>query len=336
MTERRRDRPIDQTSRSTHTSPRGAAVEAEGLTKRYGSIVALEDLSFASEAGEILGVLGPNGAGKTTAIRVLTTILPATRGSFTVAGVPHTRPAEIRRRIGVLPESAGYPGWQTGEEYLRYYARLYGHSRTSARPLAESLLAEVGLSDRRRSLIEGYSRGMRQRLGLARALVNEPEVVFLDEPTLGLDPAGQRQVLALVRRIARERGTTVLLSTHLLDEVEEVCSRVLILNRGRVVAAGTVSDVARRAAAPRTARLRVVADHVERARAALAAAGIGRVEAGDGQPGSLVATLSRDGSDDGMNGGLRALADAGVSVLAFELEGARLSDAFLAMTEAPE
>jgi ABC-2 type transport system ATP-binding protein len=338
MTESRPDRRIDRSSPSGRTAPAGvAAVEANGLAKRYGAIVALEDLSFAAEPGEILGVLGPNGAGKTTAVRVLTTILPADRGTFTVAGMPQNRPAEIRRRIGVLPESAGYPGWQTGEEYLRYHARLYGHDRASARALAEGLLGEVGLTDRRRSLIEGYSRGMRQRLGFARALVNEPQVVFLDEPTLGLDPAGQRQVLALVRRIARERGTTVLLSTHLLAEVEEVCSRVLILNRGRVVAAGTVSEVARRAAAPRTARLRVAADHVERAQAALAAAkGIGRVEAGDGQPGSLVATLNRDDGDHAMNGGLRALADAGVSVLAFELEGARLSDAFLAMTEAPE
>jgi ABC-2 type transport system ATP-binding protein len=310
------------------------AIEADGLAKRYGAIVAVEDLSFAAEPAEILGVLGPNGAGKTTAIRVLTTILPPTGGTFTVAGVPHTRPEKIRRRIGVLPESAGYPGWQTGEEHLRYYARLYGHGRASARALAEGLLGEFGLADRRRSLIEGYSRGMRQRLGLARALINEPEVVFLDEPTLGLDPAGQRQVLALVRRIARERGTTVLLSTHLLAEVEEVCSRVLILNRGRVVAAGTVSEVARRAAAPRSARLRVAAGYVERAHVALAAAtGIGRVETGDGQPGSLVATLNGDGGGEAMNGGLRALADAGVPVLAFELEGARLSDAFLAMTE---
>jgi ABC-2 type transport system ATP-binding protein len=272
------------------------AVDARGVEKRYGSLVAVADLSFEAAAGEILGVLGPNGAGKTTAIRVLTTILAPTRGSFAVAGIPHTKAAEIRRRIGVLPESAGYPEHQTGEEYLRYHARLYGRSRAGARAVAAALLDEVGLADRARSLISTYSRGMRQRLGIARALVNEPQVVFLDEPTLGLDPAGQRQMLAIVRRIAQERGATVLLSTHLLAEVEQTCSRVLILNRGRVVALGTVAEVAARAAAPRVARLSIPAADEERA--------------------------------------LRALAAAEVTILGAELEGARLSDAFLAMTEA--
>ena len=271
-------------------------MEAHWVEKRYGSIVAVSDLTFEAEPGEILGVLGPNGAGKTTAIRVLTTILDPSRGSFAVAGVPHTRPAEIRRRIGVLPESAGYPEHQTGEEYLRYHARLYGRSRADAQAAAEVLLDEVGLGDRGPTLISTYSRGMRQRLGIARALVNEPQVVFLDEPTLGLDPAGQRQMLATVRRIAGERGATVLLSTHLLAEVEETCSRVLILNHGRVAALGTVAEGAARAAAPRAARLRIHAADEERARL--------------------------------------ALADADVTVLGAEVESARLSDAFLAMTEA--
>ena len=310
-----------------------AAVEADGLGKSYGSTVALEDITFSVQPGEVLGVLGPNGAGKTTAIRILTTILEPSRGSFAVAGVQHTRAAEIRRRVGVLPESAGYPAKQTGDEYLRYFARLFGHSRPSARAIAGRLLEQVGLADRGHSLIASYSRGMRQRLGIARALVNDPQVIFLDEPTLGLDPAGQRQVLALVRGITTERGATVLLSTHLLAEVEEVCSRVMILNRGRLAVEGTVADIARRAAAPRSARLRVAAEHVARAREALANAGIERVDPADAQLGSLVALLNGTGGTTGMNDGLRALADAQVPVLSFELEGARLSDAFLAMTE---
>jgi ABC-2 type transport system ATP-binding protein len=310
------------------------AVEAHRLRKEYGTLVALSDLTFTVEPGEILGVLGPNGAGKTTAIRVLTTLLAPTRGTFAVAGSPHTRPGEIRRRIGVLPESAGYPERQCGEEFLRYHARLYGHDRASASAVSERLLREVGLHDRRRSLIAGYSRGMRQRLGIARALVNEPQVVFLDEPTLGLDPAGQRQVLSLVRGIAHERGAAVLLSTHLLAEVEEVCSRVLILSRGSVAAAGTVSEVARRAAAPRSARLRVAAEQVDEALQVLAGVPtIEGVEPADGQPGTVTARLAGEATNGLMNDGLRALADAGVPVLSFEVEGARLSDAFLAMTE---
>ena len=313
------------------------AVETNNIGKRFGSLVAVDDLSFSVETGEILGVLGPNGAGKTTAIRVLTTILAPTRGTFSVAGVPSTRPAEIRRRIGVLPESAGYPEGQTGEEYLRYHARLYAHPRAAARGVARSLLDEVGLTERRGSLIGSYSRGMRQRLGIARALVNEPSVVFLDEPTLGLDPAGQRHVLDLVRRIAGERGASVLLSTHLLAEVEETCSRVLILNRGRVAAQGTVSEVARLAAAPRSAKLHVPAEDVPRAIAALAsAAGVESAEQAVGQPGWLTVTLAPGNGrgDELLNAGLRALVDAAVPLLSFELEGARLSDAFLAMTQA--
>jgi ABC-2 type transport system ATP-binding protein len=315
------------------------SVDAHGLKRTYGKVVAVEDLSFAARAGEVIGLLGPNGAGKTTAIRVLTTILAPTAGSFAVAGMPHTRPAEIRRRIGVLPESAGYPEQQSGAEFLRYYARLFGHSRKSARSTSAALLAEVGLAERQSAHIGAYSRGMRQRLGIARALLNDPAVVFFDEPTLGLDPAGQRDVLRLVAGIARERGATVVLSTHFLAEVEDTCSRVVILNRGRVIAEGTVAEVTRRAAAPRRGRFRVPAELRERAAVTLAGlSGFGEVESLDGGP-DLV-TVKLDGADRMQPGApvdvseaVGALAKAGIPLLSFELEGARLSDAFLSMTE---
>jgi ABC-2 type transport system ATP-binding protein len=308
------------------------AVDAHGLSKSYGALKAVDALELQVPAGIVLGFLGPNGAGKTTAIRMLTTILSPTAGSFSVAGVPHTRPMEIRSRIGVLPESAGYPERQTGEEFLRYHARLFGHSRSSARERAAALLDEVGLALRARTLIGGYSRGMRQRLGIARALVNDPEVVFLDEPTLGLDPAGQRQMLELVQQITKERGATVLLSTHLLAEVEEVCSQVVILNRGRVVAEGTVAEVARQAAAPRRARLRVAPEGTARALAALSDGG--KLSAAELRPGELELTFSAEADPEAMSAeALRLLLAAEVSVLGFELEGGRLSDAFLTMTE---
>ena len=304
-------------------------LEADGLRKTYGALVALDDLSFEAGAGEVIGLLGPNGAGKTTAIRVLTTILAPSAGTFAVAGVPHTRPAEIRRRVGVLPESAGYPGGQTGAEFLRYHARLFGHSRASAASTAEALLERVGLAERGSTLVSTYSRGMRQRLGIARALVNDPEVVFFDEPTLGLDPAGQRQVLGLVAGIARDRGATVVLSTHFLDEVEDTCSRVLILNRGKVAAAGTVAEVTRTAAAPRRGRFRVPVEQVADALAALRGVpSLDDAQPLDGRPDWVVASVE----DARLGDAVRALDAAGVPLLGFEREGARLSDAFLAMT----
>ncbi|TCO12215.1 ABC-2 type transport system ATP-binding protein [Kribbella steppae] len=218
-----------------------ATIEAIGLSKRYGARNALEELTFTADAGEVIGLLGPNGAGKTTTIRMLTTILEPTGGTFSVAGVPGDQPHRIRQRIGVLPENAGYPPRQTGGEYLRYAARLFGHGRQAARDVSDRLLNDVGLGGRAGERISTYSRGMKQRLGIARALVNDPVVVFLDEPTLGLDPAGQREILATIGEIRRD--ATVLLSTHTLTEVEQVCSTVLILDHGTLRAAGPIHEV---------------------------------------------------------------------------------------------
>ncbi len=304
------------------------ALEARGLRKSFGGIRAVEALDLAVPRGIVLGFLGPNGAGKTTAIRMLTTVLRPDAGTFTVAGAPQTRPLEIRQRVGALPESAGYPERQTGEEFLRYHARLFGHSRASARATAASLLRETGLEERAGSAIGGYSRGMRQRLGIARALVNEPAVVFLDEPTLGLDPSGQRQMLDLVREIADARGATVVLSTHLLAEVEQVCGRVVIVNRGRIVADGTVAEIVCRVAAPRQGRIRVTPEATAQALEALRAHGIEAAK--NSKPGELELALR---TEDAVRSALRALLDADIAVLGLELEGGRLSDAFLAMTE---
>jgi len=307
------------------------AVEAVGLTRTYGAVTAVDGLTFALEEGRVLGVLGPNGAGKTTAIRMLTTILPPSSGRFAVAGIPDGSEREIRRRIGVLPESAGYPARESGEEYLAYHARLHGRPAAEAVAAARRLLAEVGLADRESALIHTYSRGMRQRLGIARALVNDPAVVFLDEPTLGLDPQGQRDVLQMVRRLAGERGVTVLLSTHLLDEVEQVCTDVLILNHGKVAALGPVAAVVSRAAAPRSARLRTGPDRVEEAVTRLAAVhAVSAARAADGRPGEVTIELSAElAAPAAAAAVLATLVEAGVPVAEFTLEGGRLSDAFL-------
>ena len=313
-------------------------VEAVHLTKHYGAYSAVEDVSFSASQGEIIGLLGPNGAGKTTTIRLLTTVLEPTSGGFSIAGHPSTSATEIRRCVGVLPESSGYPSHQTGAEYLRFYARLYGLSRSQARSLTAELLAVVGLEQRGGSRISTYSRGMRQRLGIARALVNDPSVVFLDEPTLGLDPAGQTQVLDIIRTIANARDATVVLSTHLLPEVEQVCSRVVILNHGRVMVSGSVGEVIGRALIEHSAYLRVPLHLVERARQALTNFGGLAVDQVEDQPELLRIAVETPGTASGvstadaMNAGLTAVTAAGIPVLRFELEGARLSDAFLKMT----
>jgi len=313
-------------------------VEAVRLTKRYGGRSAVEDVSFTASQGEIVGLLGPNGAGKTTTIRLLTTVLSPTSGEFSIAGHPSTAAGEIRRSIGVLPESSGYPAHQAGGEYLRFFARLYGLDRSAARAIAAELLTAVGLEDRADSPIASYSRGMRQRLGIARALINDPVVVFLDEPTLGLDPAGQAQVLEIIRGIAKRRAATVVLSTHLLPEVEEVCSKVVILNHGRVVSSGSVGEVISTALIKQSAQLRVPLELVERARNVLAGFPDLHVEQHMDQPDVLTLAVDTQGraagsaSSDIMNAALAAITAAGIPVLRFELEGARLSDAFLKMT----
>jgi ABC-2 type transport system ATP-binding protein len=311
-------------------------VEAVRLTKHYGGRSAVQDVSFTASQGEIVGLLGPNGAGKTTTIRLLTTVLVPTSGEFSIAGHPSTSASEIRRCIGVLPESSGYPAHQTGGEYLRFFARLYGLSRSKANSLAAELLATVGLEQRAESSVSTYSRGMRQRLGIARALINDPVVVFLDEPTLGLDPAGQAQVLDLIRTIAKTRAATVVLSTHLLPEVEDVCSKVVILNHGRVAGAGSVGEVISTALIEQSAELRVPIDLVERARTVLAGFPNLAIDQLSEQPDVLVLAVdgagTSGGSGDVMNAALAAITAAGIPVLRFELEGARLSDAFFKMT----
>jgi len=308
---------------------------AEDLRKQYGPRQALRGLTFVLRAGRMLGFLGPNGAGKTTSIRILTTIMEPDGGRFTVDGIGHERPDEIRRRIGVLPESFGLPKQMTGIEYLIYFGQLYGRSARDAKEYGMALLAEVGLERRARSLVGTYSHGMRQRLGIARALVNDPVVVFLDEPTIGLDPRGQQELLGLVRGIARERGAGVILCSHLLTEVEGVCDDVVILSAGEVVATGSVAEIIG-GVARNAIRIQVPESSVADSERALAAApGVMNVTTSQATPGWLRVEVKNGGtpSDHQVNNTLLdALIHAGVPILSFEPAGGRLQDVFLHLT----
>jgi ABC-2 type transport system ATP-binding protein len=310
---------------------------AEDLQKYYGPRLALRGLSLTLDAGRILGFLGPNGAGKTTSIRILTTIMEPDAGQFLVDGISHRYPDKIRRRIGVLPEAFGLPKQMTGIEYLTYFGQLYGRSARDARVYGLQLLDEVGLAHRGKSLVGTYSHGMRQRIGIARALVNDPSVVFLDEPTLGLDPRGQQELNELVKRIARERGAGVILCSHMLPEVEAVCDDVVILSSGEVVARGPVGDVTGKAER-NVIRVRVPVAAVADAQRDLEALSVvRRVVTGTGQPGWLRVEVEDvagggGGSDHLNNRILDALITAGIPILGFEPQSGRLQDVFLDLT----
>ncbi|HEV8265298.1 MAG TPA: ABC transporter ATP-binding protein [Gemmatimonadales bacterium] len=315
-------------------SQSSAVLVAEHLRKFYGPRLAVRDLSFSLQPGRILGFLGPNGAGKTTSIRILTTIMEPDGGTFVVDGISHENPEQIRRKIGVLPESFGLPKQMTGIEYLTYFGQLYGRSASDARASGLQLLEEVGLAQRGRSLVGTYSHGMRQRIGIARALVNDPAVVFLDEPTLGLDPRGQQELNELVKRIARERNAGIILCSHMLPEVEAVCHDVVILSSGEVVAMGPVGDVTGKAER-NVIRIRVPVPAVDDAQRELEGLpAVRRVVTGTGQPGWLRVEVDEAGADGDplSNRLLDKLIRVGIPILGFEPQGGRLQDVFLDLT----
>ncbi len=213
-------------------------IRVEHLTKRYPGCRAVDGISFEVASGEIVGLLGPNGAGKTTTMRILAAYIPATSGRVMVAGFDvFSDSIEARRRIGYMPENVPlYPEMRV-DEYLLYRALLKGLTRRHARRRVESVKEQCGLTDVGRRLIGQLSKGYRQRVGLADALVHDPDILILDEPTIGLDPNQIREIREMIRGLAQKH--TVLISSHILPEVEATCGRVLIMDRGRIAASGT-------------------------------------------------------------------------------------------------
>jgi ABC-2 type transport system ATP-binding protein len=298
-------------------------VRTDALTKQYGAVTALAGLSMSVPRGEIFGFLGPNGAGKTTAVKLLLGLARATSGEARVLGAPPDD-LEMRRRIGYLPELFRYQDWLTAREVLSLHCALAGVSRTRRSGAIDDSLELVGLTARCDDRVGSFSKGMQQRLGLAVALVAQPEIVFLDEPTSALDPLGRRDVREVLRSL-KGRGATVFLNSHMLSEVEQVCDRVAVVDRGRVIALGTISDLI---GGPQRVRIGVEAGS---AGFTAAAARFGNVEQADGM--SIVVSGVETGRIPDV---VAALVAAGARVRSVAPESQTLEDRFLSLLQKPD
>jgi ABC-2 type transport system ATP-binding protein len=296
-------------------------IEAEGLVRHFGEVVAVDEVDLVVEQGEIFGFLGPNGAGKSTLVRMLTTLLRPTAGRARVAGYDVVAEAgSVRRSIGVALQDAAIDPLMTGRELVRLQAVLHGINRGEADRRGDVLLERVGLTAAANRRVGTYSGGMRRRLDLALSLVHEPSVLFLDEPTTGLDPTSRMALWEEVRRLNAE-GTTVFLTTQYLEEADELAGRIAIIDEGRIVREGE-PEALKAAVGAHTLVVRVGADNEKRAAEALEGFGPERAA----KAGSVAIGLS--GGPSALSGALRALDDAGIPVEHVELDAPSLDDVF--------
>jgi len=305
----------------------GLMIEAEGLVKRYGETLALDGVDFAVEAGSILGLLGPNGAGKTTVVRILTTLARPDAGRGTVAGIDVVaHPAEVRRHIGVAAQDATLDGLLTGRQNLVLVGELSDMGRPASRARAIELLDLFELTDAADRVLKGYSGGMRRRLDLAASLMTRPPVLFLDEPTTGLDPTSRQRVWEAIRELLRE-GVTVLLTTQYLDEADALANRIVVIDHGRVIAHGTPQELKE---ASRSAHLEVTLTtaHAE-AVSSLEPLVTGRIHVSDDGRRLSAAVDSSPGFATAV---VRALDGAGALVDNIEVRQPSLDDVFFSLT----
>ena len=304
------------------------AIEATGLEREFkGGITAVAGVDLSVAEGEIFGFLGPNGAGKSTTVRILTTLLRPTGGSARVAGydVVTDAPA-VRRRIGVALQDAAIDPYMTGRELLHLQAVLHNITKHDGRARANALLEQVDLVDAADRRVGTYSGGMRRRLDLALSLVHEPVVLFLDEPTTGLDPLSRLTVWNEVRRLNRERGTTVFLTTQYLEEADQLAGRIAIIDQGTIVAQGTPAEL--KASIGEPALTVTLGDPAQHAAAEAALAAVGAMLPGSSR---TVSIRLPDGAA-GLAPAVRALDEAGITVAKIDMHEPSLDDVFLAKT----
>ncbi len=304
-------------------------IRTEGLTKYYGSLGALVELNLHIKAGEIFGFIGPNGAGKTTTMRILATLLPPTRGRAFIDGMDVRRQgARVRARVGYMPDFMGVYDDLKVQEYLEFFAAAFGIARARRRALVDGVLELTDLEGKRAAMVDSLSRGMQQRLQLARVLIHDPKVLILDEPASGLDPRARIEIRELLREL-RSMGKTIMISSHILSELAEICDHVGIIEQGRLVFSGTMEEIRQLMGAHRRLRLRVPEEEAERALTLLAA--LPQIENAEKKPDHLAVSFMDGQADNGLIA--RTLVGGGVNLLELVGEAVRLEDAFLKLTK---
>jgi len=303
-------------------------IEIKGLTRRYGALTAVDGLNFSVERGEICGFIGPNGAGKTTTIRMLATLLQPTHGDATIGGhsVSHDR-MEVRRLLGYMPDTFGVYEDMLVEEYLHFFAAMYRIASDRRDKVVDEILQLTDLTGKKHALIRTMSRGNQQRLGLARVLVHNPEVLLLDEPASGLDPRARIEIRALISELGKMKKT-ILVSSHILREMSDLCHSIAIIEAGRLVYKGPVSDALKMAASGLVVEFKVAAEPQKALDTAGVIEGVKRVWEENG-----ILRAEFDRPDRDISGIPEALVKAGLKVTMFREAQADLEEAFLSLTK---
>ncbi len=304
------------------------AIETRALTRRYGKVTAVDRLDLEVPAGSLYGLIGPNGAGKTTTLRMLAGLLEPTEGEIVLNGeVANHDWRELRRQIGFMPDFFGVYEDMLVWEYLDFFARCYGIERQRREQVTEELLELVDLSEKRDAYVQTLSRGMQQRLCLAHALVHDPQVLLLDEPASGLDPRARVEMRELLRELGA-MGKTIVVSSHILSELAELCDSVGIIEKGRLIASGSLEEIRRRVRQDRTLQIRPLGDVGEAEQAIRGYPGVGDVYAANG---SLEVQFA--GGDEAAAGLLEALVSHGLRIASFSEVMSDLEEAFLKLTK---